>query len=295
MTGFVVVCGYALLKTSVRDIIILMEEQKQKNNLEEMEIVVREAQPKRDIVLPVSIIFAAIMIGGAIIFATLYKGGSGAANNNVLAAGENAAPAVQVPPSSTSTIAILALGSRDAILGNKSAPVTVIEYGDYQCPYCVQYFKNVEPTISQNYIDTGKVKMVFRNFAFLGPESIAAAEAAECAEDQGQLWPYHDALYNAKLADDNKGGTEDDGIFSRALFLSIAKQLNLDVPTFTTCIDTNKYSSLVAQEKADAGVVGVQSTPATLVNGVLVTDSTGASVGANGPAVLAAIAKVVGK
>ncbi len=266
-----------------------------------MEIVVRDGK-KRDIILPVSIIVAAIMIGGAIIFMTLYKGGSapgGMANNPAAAGGGNIAVATNTVPSSASTSAILALGPRDAVLGNKNAPVTVIEYGDYQCPFCAQYFQNVQPTISQQYIDTGKVKMVFRNFAFLGPESIAAAEAAECAEDQNQLWPYHDALYSAKLADDNKGGTEDDGVLNRTLFLGIAKQLNLNMGDFTSCLDTNKYASLVAQEKADGAVLittlGIASTPATLVNGVLVTDSTGNSVGADPTLVLTAIANAVAK
>ncbi len=289
-----------LNKTCLRDKIIPMEEQKQENNAEEMEVVVRDGQ-KKDIILPVSIIVAAVMIGGAIIFMTLYRGGATPAwtANNPAANAGNLAVATNTVPSSASTSAILALGPRDAILGNKNAPVTVIEYGDYQCPFCAQYFQNVQPTISQQYIDTGKVKMVFRNFAFLGPESIAAAEAAECAEDQNQLWPYHDALYNAKLADDNKGGTEDDGVLNRTLFLSIAKQLNLNLSDFTNCIDTNKYASLVAQEKTDGAMLitalGIAATPATLVNGVLVTDSTGNSVGADPTSVLTAIAGAVAK
>jgi protein-disulfide isomerase len=137
--------------------------------------------------------------------------------------------------------------------------------------------------------------MVFRNFAFLGTESTAAAEAAECAEDQNQLWPYHDALYSAKLADFNKGGAEDDGVLNRTLFLKIATQLSLNMATFTSCLDSNKYASLVAQEKSDAMIIGVNSTPATLVNGILVTDSAGNSVGANSTAVLTAIATAVGK
>jgi len=264
-----------------------MEDYEQKNSEEVVAAGTTQAGPKRDLILPISILVAAVMIGGAVVFATLYRGGSGSPNGAVPG---GAGAVAAVVPSSASTTAILALGPRDAILGNKNAPVTIIEYGDYQCPFCAQYFENVQPVISQNYVDTGKVKMVFRNFAFLGPESIAAAEAAECAEDQNQLWPYHDALYNAKIADDNKGGGEDDGVLNRTLFLTIAKQLNLNIADFTTCIDTNKYASLVAQEKADATAIGVQSTPATFINGVMVTDSAGNNVGADGTAILAAIA-----
>jgi protein-disulfide isomerase len=278
--------------------IMSMEEKKYEHGAEEVDInvAVRE-EPRKDFILPVSIIVAALMIGGAVVFSTLYKGGAAPANNIAGdAAGNAALPDANAVPSSASTTAILALGSRDAILGNKNAPVTIIEYGDYQCPYCAQYFQNVEPAIVKGYLDTGKAKMVFRNLAFLGAESISAAEAAECAEDQNQLWPYHDALYTAKLADFNNGGKEDDGLFNRTLFLKIATQLHLDVAAFTTCIDTNKYASLVAQEKADAyTAIGAYSTPATFVNGVSVTDSNGNSVGASPAAVLAAIAKAVGK
>jgi protein-disulfide isomerase len=268
-----------------------MEEEKQENIGEEVEIFVNE-QPKKDFILPASIIVAAIMIGGAVVFATLYRGGSAPA----APAGGTVAAGTTPAPSQASTTAILALSPRDAILGNKNAPVTIVEYGDYQCPYCSEYFESVQPGIVKNYLDTGKAKMVFRNLAFLGPESVAAAQAAECAEDQNQLWPYHDALYTAKLADFNKGGAEDDGVLSRTLFLKIAAQLHLDMPTFTSCIDTNKYASLVAQEKADGyTVIGAYSTPATFVNGVIVADSNGNSVGANPAAVFAAITSAIGK
>jgi protein-disulfide isomerase len=256
---------------------------------------------KKDRILPISILAAAVMIAGALVFATVYKGGdpgtNGAGNNNGgTAAAGGVVAGTTVAPSSASTTAILMLNSRDAILGNANAPVTVIEYGDYQCPYCAQYFSTIEPSILQNYVNTGKAKVVFRDLPFLGPESTAAAEAAQCAEDQGKLWPYHDALYTAKLADDAKGGGEGDGSLNRTLFMSIATKLGLNTTTFASCIDTNKNANIVAQEKADAeAIVGGDSTPATVVNGVLVADANGDSVGANSTAVLNAIAAAVAK
>ena len=230
--------------------------------IEDVEVLVSSVSRKRDMFLPVSILIAAVMVGGAIVFATLYKGGAvapaaGVGNGNVVAA--------------TSTVAnpaaAMALGSRDAILGNASATVTLIEYGDYQCPYCVQFFSQTQPQILQNYVNTGKVRVVFRDFAFLGTESTAAAEAAQCAEDQGKLWAYHDALYNAKLADDNKGGTEDDGFYTTAEFLKVAQQVGLNIPTFTSCINNNTDANIVAQEKGAAANAGVNSTPSFIVNG----------------------------
>lgn len=114
-------------------------------------------------------------------------------------------------------------GERDVILGDPNAPVTVIEYGDYQCPFCARFFTDVEPFIRDEYIKTGKVKMVFRNYAFLGPESVDAAEAAECAKDQGKFWEFHDALYEAEAED----GREHNGNLNKDLFVEISEKLGL--------------------------------------------------------------------
>lgn len=225
---------------------------------------------KRDLFLPISILVAALVIGGAVVFAALYHGGSapgaGTAGNAPQAAGNQAAAAPAAPAPVTNT-AVMTLGPRDAILGNPSATVTIVEYGDYQCPYCGMFFDQTEPQIVQNYVNTGKVRMVFRDFPFLGPESTAAANAAQCAEDQNKLWPYHNALYAAKYADFTGGGKEDDGFFSRAEFLKLAQQVGLNMTQFTSCVDNTSDASIVAQEKAAATAAGVDSTPTFFVNG----------------------------
>jgi protein-disulfide isomerase len=161
----------------------------------------------------------------------------------------------------------LELGSRDAVLGNANAPITLVEYGDYQCPFCTKFFTESQPQIQKDYIDTGKVKMIFRNFNFLGPESEAAAEAAECSVDQNKFWAYHNALYAAKAADEASGGGENDGFYTRALFLKLARAQGLNIAVFTSCIDGKKYTAKVAQEKSDAGNAGVNSTPTFFANG----------------------------
>ena len=222
---------------------------------------------KRDRFLPISILVAAIVIGGAVVFATLWKGGSaGTTADNNQPAAQQQAPAQP----GVNTAGIMKLGSRDAILGNPSAPVTIVEYGDYQCPFCTRYFSQTQPLIVANYVNTGKVKMVFRNLAFLGPESTAAAQAAECANDQGKSWAYHDALYNAKISDENKGGGENDGYFTQTVFIKLAQQIGLNIDQFTSCVSSNKYANLVAQEKTDASNLGVNSTPTFFVNGTMI-------------------------
>jgi protein-disulfide isomerase len=231
--------------------------------------VVVATKTKRDLFLPISILVAAVMIGGAILFATLYKGGTFAQSPGT--AGGTGTGNTGAAATTTVNPAVMTLGPRDAILGNANAKVTLIEYGDYQCPFCAQFFSQTEPQIIKNYVNTGKVKMVFRNFAFLGAESTAAAEAAECAEDQNKLWAYHDALYSAKVADEQKGGGEDDGFYNTAEFLKLAQQVGLNVSTFTTCIDTNQDGPLVAQDKTSASNYGVNSTPSFFVNGTALT------------------------
>ncbi len=227
-------------------------------------------KPKRDLFLPISILVAAIVIGGAVVFATLYHGGSASGSGTVAnapqAAGNQAAAAPAAPAPVTNT-AVMTLGPRDAILGNPSATVTIVEYGDYQCPYCGMFFDQTEPQIVQNYVNTGKVRMVFRDFPFLGPESTAAANAAQCAEDQNKLWPYHNALYAAKYADFTSGGGEDDGFFSHAEFIKLAQQVGLNMTQFTSCINNNSDASIVTQEKAAATAAGVNSTPTFFING----------------------------
>jgi protein-disulfide isomerase len=240
-------------------------------NVGEVDVAVASIPAKkRDLFLPISILAAAVLVTAAIVFMTLYKGGSGSAAAAAPAGvAQNSGTA---PTVATATVAAaMTLGPRDAILGNANAPVTLIEYGDYQCPFCGEFYSQTEPQIVQNYVNTSKVRMVFRDFAFLGAESTAAAEAAQCAEDQNKLWAYHDALYSAKVADDANGGSEDDGFFNQTEFLKLAQQVGLDIPTFTSCIDNNTDANIVAQEKSAASAAGIDSTPSFIVNGQTIT------------------------
>lgn len=238
-----------------------MEHQHHEHSHEEpKEPVAVISAKQKDRFLPASILIAAVIIAGAVVFAATRPSGGGIitlpiATTTAGSAGTAAAP---VPP----------IGSGEAILGNANAPVAFIEYGDYQCPFCGRFFSQVEPSLRTDYINTGKVKMVFRNFQFLGPESTAAGAAAYCAADQNKFWAYRDALYQAKVNEvANNGGSENDGFFSRSLFLKLANQTGLDTATFTSCIDGNKYASKVEKDKADASAVGVNSTPTNYING----------------------------
>jgi protein-disulfide isomerase len=149
--------------------------------------------------------------------------------------------------------------------GAADAPVVVVEYADFQCPYCRQWALGPAQQLKKDYIDTGQVRFVFRNLAFIGDESTWAAEAAECAGDQGQFWAYHDLLFQ-------KQGAENGGAFSRANLKQYAASLGLDTAQFGQCLDSGRYLSLVQQQSAEAQRMGVSSTPSLLVNGQLIQD-----------------------
>lgn len=170
----------------------------------------------------------------------------------------------------------------DKSMGAKDAPVVVLEYADYQCPYCKQFADGPEVQLKKDYIDTGKVRFVFRNLAFIGEESIWAAEAAECANEQGHFWEYHDKLFAEQ-------GAENSGAFSMDNLKRFAAELGLNTQSFNQCLDSGKYRSKVGQETASADQLGITSTPTLFVNGQLVKN--GSDYTALQAAIIAALRK----
>jgi protein-disulfide isomerase len=112
------------------------------------------------------------------------------------------------------------VSSSDFISGNQDAPITIIVYVDFQCPFCGKFFKETQQTALANYVKDGKVKLVSRDFAFLGGESVKSAEATRCAGDQGKFWEYHDYLFTHQNGE-NKGN------FSNLNLKTFAKELKL--------------------------------------------------------------------
>jgi len=156
------------------------------------------------------------------------------------------------------------------VLGNPEAKVTVVEFADFQCPYCGKYFETVFPEIKKNYIDTGKVKFIYMDFAFLGVESQWAAEAAKCASEQGKFWEYHDHLY------ENQSG-ENGGAFSVDNLKKFASDLKLNKGQFAECLDGHKYAKKIEEEKALGQKFGVRGTPGTFINDFFINGLQGVS------------------
>ena len=145
------------------------------------------------------------------------------------------------------------------ILGSANASVTIIEIGDYQCPACKLWFDNTRQDIIENYIDTGKVNLVFIDMPFIGTDSVSAAEATYCANDQGMYWDYHVKLYKFQQH-------ENDGWANTDRLTAIAFDLGLDTKKFDECMSSKKYFSQVSFNKQKASVdFGANSTPTFVI------------------------------
>ena len=152
-----------------------------------------------------------------------------------------------------------AMGS--PILGDPLAPVTIVEFGDYQCHQCHNWFLDTKPMIMRDYIETGKVNLVFVDFAFLGRDSPKAAEATYCADDQNKYWEYHDSLYTAQESKIDNGWANSERL------KAFAFNLNLDMDLFNECLDSGKYSKRVQYNSQEARDNGVRGTPGFFIIG----------------------------
>lgn len=153
---------------------------------------------------------------------------------------------------------------KSPVLGNAEAPVEIITYYDYQCPACKLAESAVLPFIIEDYIDKGFARLVFKNLAFIGPESRLTAAAALCAEEGGKFFDYHKKLYEMQ-------GAENSGVFTNAKLKSIAAEAGLDSAVFNSCLDGEKYRSQVAKDAVEAGALGVNSTPTFIINGQIIS------------------------
>ena len=139
-------------------------------------------------------------------------------------------------------------------IGSPDAPITLVEFGDYQCHFCHQFFVNTKDRIIADYVDTGKVRMIFKDFTIIGPDSIRAAEGSRCAQEQNLYWEYHDILYH------NWDG-ENTGWASDANLHSLAAEAGLDVNTWSECLNSGRYSDAISSSGDDARDLDITGTP----------------------------------
>ncbi len=146
-------------------------------------------------------------------------------------------------------------------VGNPNAPVVITEWSDFQCPACRLYALTREPIIEQQYLASGQVRFVYHNFPFLGPESLLAAEAAECAGDQGRYLDYRNMLWQRQQG-------ENQGAFSADKLKGFAADLGLDQSTFNACLDNGVHRAELIAEQKEGVAQGVSATPTIFINGL---------------------------
>ncbi len=186
-------------------------------------------------------------------------------DNQVVGGPENVATVLPGPAVSS------AVQMNGTTMGDPAAPILVVEYGDYQCPFCTKFARQDMPTLIQEYVETGKIRFEFHELPIIGAnsdgsfdqdgESFRAAEAAMCANDQNQYWTYHDLLYANSLG-------EFKGSFTPERLKSIATQVpGLDLDAFNTCVDNRTHTQTVLDLGTQAQAVPIQNTPTFIVNG----------------------------
>ncbi len=204
-------------------------------------------QDNKALLIPSSIVLGAILIVGAI----LYTSGSRPSYENT----------AQVKQNESETKINLSIKNSDHILGNPNAKISVIEYSDFECPFCSKLFFEIIPKIRENFIKSGKINFVYRHFPLRSIHKNAqkAAEASECAGEQGKFWEYHDIIF------------ENQNLLSLDKLKSWAIELNLNTEQFNSCLDSEKYSSRIDSDYNDGLTLGISGTPATFINGKLIS------------------------
>ena len=198
--------------------------------------------PSIELTPSVSIIIAGVIIAGAIIFTNQHPAPS-------------AATTAGTDQGATATANVPAPSANDHIVGSPSAPIVLVEYSDFQCPYCEMIYSSLKQIVSQS---NGKVAWVMREFPLyqIHPQAMPAANAAECIAAQlgsTGFWKYADAVFANQAS------------LSASYSASLAKQFGANMTTYNTCITNSTYSSKIQSETADAEASGGNGTPFTVV------------------------------
>lgn len=216
--------------------------------------------------VPISIIVAGALIAGAVLISNNFQGvlspksTSKATGTNGQAAGTTtqSPPQQTVPQGNTVKVSI----DDDPVMGDPEAPVTLIEFSDFECPFCKRSFDEMLPQLKNEYVGTGKVKFVYRDFplSFHDPLATQEALAATCAREQGGdevFFKYHDEIF--KRTQSNGNGMPKSELYN------IASDIGLDDSAFRNCLDSEKYKGEVSQDIIDGTNAGVTGTPGWFV------------------------------
>lgn len=200
----------------------------------------------KNLAIPISIIMAGVMVSGAI----LYGG-----KNRVAGGG---APSASLPAQEGSHRDV-AVTDTDPSLGDPEAPVTLIAFEDFECPFCRRFSLQTKPLLLQNEVKNGTVRLVWKDFPLsIHSHAEKAHEAGRCAFEQGKFWEYHDLLFR------NQNNLD------TASLKRYAEELGLNESQFTACLDSGKYASLIAEKVNEGFSAGVGGTPSFFLNGAAI-------------------------
>ncbi len=179
------------------------------------------------------------------------------------------APATPTPqPTTPSKVDVLHIPDNDPrALGSPTAPVTIYEFTDFECPFCVQFFNETRPQLIKQFVDTGVVRIIARDFPLtqIHPSAMIAAVASRCAANQGKFWPMYESLFATHQVEWGGVPKRDHDVL-----IDLASKVGVETVEFTRCLDDPATKQAVQDEAAAAGQLGVNSTPNFLVNGQLV-------------------------
>ena len=182
---------------------------------------------------------------------------------NLIAALEKDEPTVQAQLAPAAPSAILQVSiDDDPVKGDIDAPVTVIEFSDFQCPFCSRFYTNTLADLEENYIDTGKVKLVFRDLPLssIHPNAFPAHVAAECADEQDKFWDYHDMLFE-KQAEWSR--LSSDGLSEK--LLEYGTTVGLNTSNFESCLSSQEMEDEVNADLSEARTLGATGTPSFFI------------------------------
>lgn len=205
---------------------------------------------------------------GLILVISILTGGFGFGSDSptgaVIGAPTPSRAAAQPTPSAPSAGAadMIALADDDPFLGEEDAPITIVEWSDYECPFCERFYTQTLPSIKSMYIETGKVKFVYRDFP-LGFHSQAepAAIAANCAGEQGKYFQFHDKIFS-------NGGA---GGKSNSDYKKWAQELSLDISKWEKCTNDPAQKQEIQKDIQDGSAAGISGTPGFIINGKLIS------------------------
>ena len=217
----------------------------------------RNPNARRRVIIPAAIAAAAALVALVLVAAPMLGDTS-----------DSDAPASDVreqprtPPASDDPLAAVVRRTPDdpMAIGKVDAPVVMVNYSEFQCPFCGKFARDTEPTLIKKYVENGTLRIEWRDFPYLGPESTTAAHAGRAAAAQGQFWAFHDAMF-ADQPPPNSGR------LTEKYLSSIAGKAGLDIDRFRRDLSSQKIAAAVRRDTEEGQSIGVTGTPAFLING----------------------------